>query len=72
MRLAVLAVAIAVSIWVVLGLTGCAFRAGPGEHGWISYEIWTQANLELELPFGSLCVGCLETGPEAQEPPEAP
>lgn len=53
---------------VLLVASGCVARLGPGADGWLSYEIWSQANLELELPFGSLCVGCLETCTDA--PPE--
>jgi hypothetical protein len=53
---------------VLLVASGCALRVGPGHRPWLEYEIWTQANLELELPFGSLCVGCLVT--DAAPPPE--
>lgn len=54
------AVIAALALAALLLAPGCTFKGGPGEHGWLRFQIWTAANLEVDTPVGSLCLGCLE------------
>jgi hypothetical protein len=51
---------------IVLLLTGCSAKLGPGEHGWAKWSLWEGFNFDLEFPT-KLCLGCLTLETEEEE-----